>query len=208
MSHEPPPPAEVGLDDLFGRSGGSSPWFPAGSSSQTSGATWLLGRLLFSLAVSAVIYGLLYFMHLVVPFPLLVATIFVITLIKYVLAGVAAGPLPRQLTGRGIRPMDEDLSAVAAVDAAQDGIAVAVGRWTSRLGSAGEGRRGRAAQPTWLGELVDERLRLHHGFTRATDPRRAREMMGEHLWRMLHNPSAGGPTPRDMATMVKWIEEL
>nr|BFE76467.1 hypothetical protein GCM10020092_097680 [Actinoplanes digitatis] len=33
-----------------------------------------------------------------------------------------------------------------------------------------------------LAELADERLRLKHGITRSSDPRRARELLGEPLW--------------------------
>jgi hypothetical protein len=201
-------PTEVGLDDLFGRPATPSGWFPSRPAKRTALTTWLFSRILFSLAIAAVIYGLLYFAGLDVPFILLAATILVIATIKQALTMVSAGTLPVQLTGKGIRPIDDHLTSLDAVDPAEDGIALAVGRWSTRLGSAGTGRRGSSRQPNLLGELVDERLRLHHGFTRASDPRRAREMMGEDLWRMLNNSSAGTPTPRDMATMVKWIEEL
>lgn len=149
MSQEPLAPTEVGLDDLFGRTGSMPSRFAAGGVTGSPGARWLLGRLLFSLALSAVIYGLLYFGHLVVPYPLLLVTIFVTTLLKYVLAGVAAQPLPQQLTGRGIRPMNQDSGTRAAVDATQDGVALAVGRWTSRLTRFG--RVGAGAVPRRAG---------------------------------------------------------
>lgn len=201
-------PSEVGLDDLLGgRPRGQGGRFP-GAYTHPAGARWLLGRLFFAVALSAVVYGLLYFMRLVVPYPLLVTTIFVITLVKYLLGLVPARRLPRQLTGRGIRPMGVDPAEPTATESDRDGVAVAVDRWAMRLGRSGGDGSSRRTTPTWLGELVDERLRQHHGFTRASDPRRAREMMGEELWRMLSNPPAGGHTPRDMTAMVKRIEEL
>ncbi|MBT8227951.1 MAG: hypothetical protein HKP61_22750 [Dactylosporangium sp.] len=196
--------AEVGLDDLFGRTGAA----PARRSVRSSGARWLLGRLFFALAVSSVIYGLLFFLRLVIPFALLVVTIFMIVLVKYLMADVAAGPLPAEVTGRGIRPLDAKSASGGVVPDERDGVSVAVGRWAGKLALSGNGKSGRTNITEWLGDLADERLRLRHGFTRASDPQRAREMMGEHLWRMLRNPSTGGPTPRDMAALAKRIEEL
>jgi hypothetical protein len=199
-----PMTAEVGLDALFERPRGAQ--VRRGQSVYPPGARWLVGRLFFAIALAAVIDGLLYIGRLVVPFALLATTIFVVTLLKQALTGIAARPLPRQLTGRGLRPMDPDAPAPPGAEET-DGIAVAVGRWNARLaGSGGPFRRGTSA--VWLGDLVDERLRLRHGVTRVSDPQRAREMMGEHLWRMLQDPSAGGPTPRDMAAMLNRIEEL
>jgi hypothetical protein len=200
------PIAEVGLDDLFGQQGG--PQRPVGGSLTSPGARWLVGRVFFAVAGAIVLYGALYVMRLTVPFPLLVVTIFVVTLVKYILGGVSAPPLPRQVTGRGLRPMDPSATAGGADEDPHDGVAVAVGRWTTRLGWLGEGRKGREAQPAWLGDLVDGRLRVRYGFTRDSDPRRAREMMGEHLWRMLQDPLAGSRSPADMAVLVKRIEEL
>ena len=207
MTHDPRSP-EVGLDDLFGKPGPGQRSGAAAGSAGSAGSRWLVGRLFFAVALAAVTYGLLYIMRLMVPFPLLIVTIFGATFVKYTLGAVAAAPLPRQLTGRGIRPVDPSSGTAGPVDDPHDGVAVAVGRWAARLGWLGEGRKRREAQPTWLGDLVDERMRLRYGFTRASDPHRAREMMGELLWGMLHNPSSGSHTPADMAILVKRIEEL
>jgi hypothetical protein len=196
---------EVGLDDLFGAPR------PQGWSSTRGGPVpggrWLLGRLFFAVALAAVIYGLLYLFRLTVPYPLLVFTIFIVTLMKYLLSRIGVRPLPRQLTGRGL------WAAVAGSGAGQrgtqepDGWELAVSGWTDRLSHAGrDAAVYRGSILPRLGELADERLRLRHGVTRASDPRRAREMMGEHLWRMLHDLSSA--TPRDMALLVDRIEEL
>lgn len=197
--------SEVGLDDLFGAPRVASgparlPAVPAGR--------WLIGRLFFSVALGAVIYGLLYLARYAAPYPLLVVTIFVITVLRHIHRRLAICPLPPQITGRGIRPMEPGVARPQRSDPDADGLDLAVGQWIGRLERSGR-------DPTWfadkvqgrMGELVDERLRLRHGLTRASDPRRAREMMGEHLWKMLQDSSVGG-TPRDMAQVVTRIEEL
>lgn len=196
---------EVGLDDLFGQ-GGTSPTVSKGI--QSPMARWLLGRLFLSVAGAAVIYGLLYFLGLYISFALLVVTIFVVAALKHVLALVTTDRLPVEVTGRGIVPSRYDGSGVRTITQENDGVGIAVGRWAGRLSLSGNTGRGQETLATWLGDLADERLRLRHGYTRTSDPQRAREMMGEPLWRMLQNPSAGGPTPRDMAVLVKRIGEL
>jgi len=59
-----------------------------------------------------------------------------------------------------------------------------------------------------LAELTDERLRLRHGLTRATDPRRARELIGEPLWLALSEPGRRPPKRTDLATFVEALERL
>lgn len=198
-------PAEVGLDDLFWQTGTQSV-LRVDTRSQLS--RWLLGRVFLAVSGAAVIYGLLYFVRLTIPFALLLVFILVVAWLRESLRAVAAGPLPVQVTGRGIRLLGQDPGVTGpTLLGDHDGVAVAVDRWAGRLAMSGSGS-GRLVIKTVLGDLVDERLRLRHGFTRASDPDRAREMMGESLWRMLQNPSAGGHIPRDMAALVQRIEEL
>ncbi len=59
-----------------------------------------------------------------------------------------------------------------------------------------------------LAELADERLRLRHGITRSTDPRRARELLGEPLWSALHDPGRRIAKPRELETYVDALERL
>jgi hypothetical protein len=59
-----------------------------------------------------------------------------------------------------------------------------------------------------LAELTDERLRLRHGITRASDPRRARELIGEPMWALLSEPGRRAPKSRDLATYVDTLERL
>ncbi|MFI1990169.1 hypothetical protein [Actinoplanes sp. NPDC020271] len=59
-----------------------------------------------------------------------------------------------------------------------------------------------------LGELADERLRLRHGITRAGDPARARELLGEQAWSVLSDPGRRGLKTRDLETYVQAMERL
>ncbi len=58
-----------------------------------------------------------------------------------------------------------------------------------------------------LAELTDERLRLRHGLTRASDPRRARELIGETLWSALEEPGRR-VKPRDPTQYIESLERL
>ncbi|WP_460913745.1 hypothetical protein [Plantactinospora veratri] len=59
-----------------------------------------------------------------------------------------------------------------------------------------------------LAELVDELLRQRHGVTRASDPERARGLLGEPLWNFLDTPPKRTPAPRDLAAIVAQLEKL
>lgn len=90
-----------------------------------------------------------------------------------------------------------------------DGVSRAVRRWQTRLDwSATEHQRFQRRVPGLLGELVDERLRQHHGLTRATDPARARALCGAVLWSFLHDELTHLPTPREVAALVDTMESL
>jgi hypothetical protein len=91
----------------------------------------------------------------------------------------------------------------------QDALRTAVNRWERALGWA-QGDRDRFAErvlPT-IGELADERLRQRYGLTRASDPDRARELLGEPLWQLLTAPARRPPTPRELAAIVAPLEKL
>ncbi|HEU4347188.1 MAG TPA: hypothetical protein VFR35_05310, partial [Actinoplanes sp.] len=59
-----------------------------------------------------------------------------------------------------------------------------------------------------LGELIDERLRLHHCITRESDPRRARELVGEPIWQMLSASRRRPSRARDLTAYVETLERL
>jgi hypothetical protein len=90
-----------------------------------------------------------------------------------------------------------------------DALRVAVRRWEQSLGwSQSDAERfSRNVLPV-LAELTDERLRLRHGITRATDPRRARELIGEPLWQFLADPGRRPPKARDLTAYVETLERL
>lgn len=56
--------------------------------------------------------------------------------------------------------------------------------------------------------LVDERLRLKHGISRADNPDRACQTTGVDLWNLLGEPPAIAPTPRQLAAIITQMERL
>jgi hypothetical protein len=90
-----------------------------------------------------------------------------------------------------------------------DGIQLALGRWDARLSwSERDPPRFMSAVRSRMAEIVDERLRQHHGCTATSDPRRARELMGERLWTFLFSPLARTPNPGELAAVVDDMEKL
>lgn len=99
----------------------------------------------------------------------------------------------------------------AAGDAGEggtDGLREAVRRWETRLDRAQTGTGPSSNLLPVLAELTDERLRLRHGITLASDPQRSRELLGEPLWRMLTEPDRRPPKARDVAAHVQTLEQL
>lgn len=87
--------------------------------------------------------------------------------------------------------------------------ATGMARWEGRLAWLdGDTSAFVARLQPQLVELVEQRLWLRHGVSRATDGRRAREILGEELWTLLHEPLAAAPTPRRLAAIVTRIEQL
>ena len=92
---------------------------------------------------------------------------------------------------------------------ATDSLRDAVRRWEMRLDwSQSDGDRfSRTVLPV-LAEITDERLRLRHGITRASDPRKARELIGEDLWQVLDDPPRRPPKKADLERYVTALEQL
>jgi hypothetical protein len=59
-----------------------------------------------------------------------------------------------------------------------------------------------------LAELTDERLRLKHGITRSSDPRRARELVGDPLWELLDDRDRRVPKARELSQYVDALEKI
>ena len=133
---------------------------------------------------------------------LVVAAFVALRLLMLAVSEVAAPPLPRPATRRG---EDEGDYRWAGTDT----LRAAVRRWEQQLDWSQHDpeRFSRNVLPV-LGELTDERLRLKHGFTRASDPRRAREVLGEPLWEFLDQPGRRAPKPRELSAYVEALEKI
>ncbi|HEX6969895.1 MAG TPA: hypothetical protein VF174_13945 [Micromonosporaceae bacterium] len=91
----------------------------------------------------------------------------------------------------------------------QDGLRRELRRWERRLQWAHrEPERFRRALRPVLIELVDERLRQRRGITLAGDPARARALLGEPLWALLHGQLHRTPTQREYAEILARLENL
>lgn len=189
----PPPrpatePGTVSLDDLFEPAPEAAP----GERRRRPGRWWLVKAILASAALGAAVVVVLVVLGYEVSYPAAAAGI------------LALLALHRLVTGLGVQrrlPRATDLEQEPGRRGGADGLAPAVHQWRVRM------QRKRTLQPS-LAELVDERLRQRHGCTRASDPTRARTLLGERLWSYLGDPAARTPSPRDFAAMLATVEEL
>jgi hypothetical protein len=165
--------------------------------------SWLLRATGFALLVAGGIWALAHLAGFAVPYVLLVAVLLAGAGLRRILGDLRPPPL-RFVT-------DAPLVARAAVIPGElsDGLELATIRWDNRLsfGERDAGRFASSIRPR-ITELVDERLRQRHGLTRASDPARARELLGEPLWELLHAPSVRNPSPRQLAAIIAKVEEL
>jgi hypothetical protein len=205
MAREPEPLASI--DDLLGgpvveepeTMRVAPPVRPRGPVARA--ASWLFWSLLIAGLASAVVFVVAYAFGYTLPYLLLLAGFFALVALRRSLTAVAA---PQVIVGaRPELPEDPDLAPPP------DGLNLALGRWERRLSWARRDpdRYAKMVRPR-LAEIADERLRQRHGITRGSDPQRAREIMGEHLWTFLVSPSARTPNPRELAAVVKDMEKL
>ena len=90
-----------------------------------------------------------------------------------------------------------------------DGMYEAVRRWDRRLEwGATYPERFQYTMTGRLAELVDERLRQRHGITRASDPARARALIGEDVWNLTSGSAQRVPSPREVFVLVQRMEAL
>jgi hypothetical protein len=84
-----------------------------------------------------------------------------------------------------------------------DGMLDAIRRWDRRLewGATSPQRYAYTVAPR-LGELADQWLREQHGLTRASDPAKARALLGEPMWATLHPAAGTAPTARQLARVL------
>jgi hypothetical protein len=131
---------------------------------------------------------------------LLVVAFFIgLRAVLYAVSEVAPPALPKRRSG----------SRVADDGRALDSLRAAVRRWERNLDRAHTDPDLYTSNvlPV-LAELADERLRLRHGITRTSDPRRARELLGDPLWAALHDRGRRPAKSRELETYVDALERL
>lgn len=194
---------DAGLEDLFSAPVERPAEEPQEVSAKPrSRVGWVLRNALLVAVASAVTLAVLRSQGIKVSVLLVVAAFVALRLLMLAVSEVAPPPLPRGRGGRGEENGDYGR-------AGNDTLRVAVRRWERQLDwSQHDGERfSRIVLPA-LTELADERLRLRHGVTRASDPRRARELLGEPLWQVLHDPGRRPPKAREMSTVVDALEKI
>jgi hypothetical protein len=204
MAREPEPLASI--DDLLGgpvvdevETVRVEP--PARNGPVAEAASWLFWSLLVAGLASAAVFVVAYAFGYTLPYLLLLSGFFALVALRRSLTAVAA---PQVAVGaRPNLPDDPDR------EPPPDGLHLALVRWEKRLSWSRRDpdRYAKMVRPR-LAEIADERLRQRHGITRTSDPMRAREIMGEHLWTFLIAPPARPPNPRELAAVVKDMENL
>ena len=194
------------LDDLLS-AGDEEDREPAPPRSRSNVLCWLFKAVMWSMLFALPIWGLAHGAELAVPYPLVAMLLFEVQLMRALLRWVGPRPLPDSL----IRPSTELVSADQAGASRRDGLELATRRWETRLSFVrlhGDRRQfARTVQPK-LVELIDERLRLRHGLSRATDPERARAVLGEPLWAFVTVPVRKNLSVRDLTELISLMEAL
>jgi hypothetical protein len=169
---------------------------------------WRWRALGFVLATSAVVYTLTRAGGLAVPLTLILAVVSAAVLVRRAL-GLVHEPLWLRASDLVRPPGGRRRIELGGWYEGDDGVVAAVRRWDRRLdwGSTDTHRFNHTVPPR-IGELVDECLRQRHSLTRASDPARARALLGEEIWTFLHRPATHVPTPREMAALVTRMEKL
>jgi hypothetical protein len=194
-----------GLEDLFG-SRPSEVMLPDPPEDEAekprSRIGWVVKNLLLVAVATVVTVAALRSRGINVSLLLIVAAFVALRLLMLAVSEVAPPPLPRPSTRRGEEEGDYRWAGT-------DTLRAAVRRWEQRLEWSQHDfeRFSRNVLPVFA-ELADERLRLKHGFTRASDPRRARELLGEPLWEFLDEPGRRSPKPRELSTYVEALEKI
>lgn len=193
-----------GLDDLFAMVEEPAVEEPVEVAAKPrSRALWIIRNLLLIAVSTVVTVAVLRSAGIGVSVPLVVVAFVALRLLMFAVAEVAPPPLPK----RGERRTADD-GVDAGQQAGPDSLRSAVRGWERRLEWSRSDPDGfsRNVSPV-LGELIDERLRLHHGITRDSDPRRARELVGEPVWQMLSSPRHP-LRARDITAYVETLERL
>jgi hypothetical protein len=168
---------------------------------------WFFRAALQTFITSAVLYTALHIVNLGPPYGLILAVCAGAVLVRL---AVRESGEPDWLRARDvIRPVRvRRRHQAGGWYEGGDGMLDAVHRWDRRLdwGVSAPERFG-ATVGGRLGELADERLRQHHGLTRASDPVRARQLLGDDLWAFIHDRDRL-PTPRQVGAALTRLEQM
>ena len=197
-----PPATDARLDDLLGFEEDA----PQRSES-TDEAPWRLRAAFQVLAITAVTYTLFRAFEWAPPYVLIAAVAASGVLVRRAVSVVAESP--RFRTRELVRAPRRGRGIESGWFEGEDGVVRAVRRWSRRLewGATAHERFSHAV-PGRFREIVDERLRQRHGLTMASDPGRARQLLGEDAWTFLLEPARHIPTPRQVAEVVRRVESL
>lgn len=191
--------ADADLDDLFTYEEQEQSGPP-----RVNSRPWLVISLLQTFATSAVVYTSFRAFDLDPPYLLVVAVCAGLVLVRQAVLFTREPRWQRTrdlVRGPGGALVDEHGDG--------DGMLNAIGRWDRRLDwGTTTGERFTAAVARRIGELADERLRQRHALTRASDPARAQELLGEDAWALIHGQVGGSPSPALVARAVARIEAL
>ena len=188
-----------GLDDLFATRDEPVAVVVEAVARPRSPALRVLGNALLIAAATTVTVAGLRSAGMRTSILLIVAAFTGLRLIMLAVSEVAPPPLPKRRSGSAGSPSGPQGDALRA----------AVRRWEQNLSRAHADHDlySRNVLPV-LAELTDERLRLRHGITRSSDPRRARELLGDPLWAALHDPGRQAAKARDLQAYVDALERL
>jgi hypothetical protein len=192
------------LDDLLGSDEPStSPQRPA-----TRARPWVLRSALKAFAASAVVYTASHVSGLAPPYPLILAVCLGAVLVRQAVAMTSEPSTQRVIDAVAPPSLGRELDATGWYEGG-DGMLDAVHRWDRRLHWGSGGPNFFASTiVVRLGELADERLRLRHDITRASDPTRARALLGEQVWAVLHEPTDRVPKPQEIAAATDRLDQL
>jgi len=163
---------------------------------------WIVRNVLLVAVATVVVQAGLRSRGISVSVLLVVAAFVALRLLMLAVSEVAPPPLPHPAPRRGEEDGDYRWAGT-------DTLRAAVRRWEQRLDWSQRDveKFSRNVLPV-LAELTDERLRLKHGITRSSDPRRARELLGDPLWEFLGASGRRMPKPRELSTYVEALERI
>jgi hypothetical protein len=187
------------IDDLLRHEEDS----PPGAKPTSGTVAWLIKAVVGAAVLAGVGVLALRAGEVGLAYPLAFAAVFGLFVLRRVVGQVAPQPLPRvRVRGRG---EEDGLYRWHS----GDGLRRAVTRWENRLqyGDTDPPRFTRVMQPA-LTDVVNERLWQRHGLTMASDPARARVLLGDALWAFLTEPTRRPPSPAQMVALIGRLEQV